>query len=139
MDGTVGVFDVATATLMHTLKGMFKPVRCLAWLPDSWTLACGCDDGMVHLYDGEHGQLIDELTGHAPGWVLSASAAPSGATLATGGSEATVRLWDVATRTCAQTLKGEHSDLVWACAFSPDGARLATGADDKAIALYAVS
>ena len=117
---------------------MFKPVRSLAWLPDSWTLACGCDDGLVHLYDGEHGQLLDELKGHA-GWVLSVAAAPSGATLATGGSEATLRLWDVATRTCAQTLTGEHSDLLWACAFSPDGALLATGADDKAIALYAVS
>jgi WD repeat-containing protein 61 len=117
---------------------MYKPVRSLAWMPDSWTLACACDDGLVHLYDGEHGQLLDELKGHT-GWVLSVAAAPSGATLVTGGSEATLRLWDVATRTCAQTLSGEHTDLLWACAFSPDGSKLATGADDKAIALYAVS
>ena len=33
MDGTVGVFDVASGKLLHTLDGHFKPVRALTFTP----------------------------------------------------------------------------------------------------------
>ena len=77
MDGTVAVFDTATAQLLHTLpvrgrarlrcvdcvsslrvgpdaarepvQGLHMPVRSLAWLPDSATLVVACDDGFVSM------------------------------------------------------------------------------------------
>ena len=43
MDGTVAVFDAATGTALHCLKGHFKPVRDLTFTPGGWVgRAAGC-------------------------------------------------------------------------------------------------
>lgn len=140
MDGTVAVFDAATAALLHSLPGRHLPVRSLAFLADCATLVVACDDGRVALYDAPNGALLEELAGHKPGsWVLAVAARPDGGSFATGGSDGSVRLWDVSTRSLAQALPEAHANLVWGLAFSPDGSRLVSGSDDKSLALFGVS
>jgi WD repeat-containing protein 61 len=43
-DGTVAVFDTVTGVLVGTQEAHSKPVRSLAFMPDSRTLLTACDD-----------------------------------------------------------------------------------------------
>ena len=53
-DGTVKVWEVATAKTLHTLTGHTKPVRGVAWSPDGKFLASGSDDHLIKLWDMFH-------------------------------------------------------------------------------------
>lgn len=136
MDGTVAVFDVESARMLHVLEGHKMPVRSLAFSPDSKTLLTGCDDSNVHMYDAEHAALAAAFTGHAS-WVLSVAWAPDGDSFVTGSSDRGVKVWDVTGRACSQTLT-QHTDSVWGIVFRPDGTRLASCSDDKSICIYDV-
>ena len=50
-DGTVKVWNVATAQTLHTLTGHKKPVRGVTWSPDGKVLASGSDDHSIKLWD----------------------------------------------------------------------------------------
>lgn len=141
MDGTIAIFDVARAKLLHQLEGHFMPVRSLVYSPlDSRVLFSASDDGSVHMYDAEGKSLVGAMSGHAS-WVLSVDASPDGAAIATGSSDRTVKLWDLGMRAAVQTMSN-HGDLVWSVAFRPPGGagvragRLASVSDDKTISLY---
>ncbi|CAA6668932.1 unnamed protein product [Spirodela intermedia] len=128
MDGTIAVFDVARAKLLHQLEGHFMPVRSLVYSPlDSRVLFSASDDSCVHMYDAEGKSLVSAMSGHAS-WVLSVDASPDGAAIATGSSD--------------RTTMSNHGDLVWGVAFRPPGGagvragRLASVSDDKSISLY---
>jgi WD repeat-containing protein 61 len=141
MDGTVAIFDVARAKLLHTLEGHSMPVRSLVFSPiDSRILYTASDDMHIHMYDVESRSMISAFSGHAS-WVLSVDVSPDGAALVTGSSDRTVRLWDLKMRAAVQTMT-DHTDQVWSVAFRPPGGdgvrvgRLASVSDDKSISLY---
>ncbi|WCJ43620.1 WD repeat-containing protein VIP3 [Euphorbia peplus] len=141
MDGTISVFDVERAKLLHHLEGHFMPVRSLVYSPtDPRVLFSGSDDAHVHMYDAEGKSLVTAMSGHSS-WVLSVDASPDGAAIATGSSDRTVRLWDLSMRAAVQTMSN-HSDQVWSVAFRPPSGtgvragRLASVSDDKSISLY---
>ncbi|OMO92949.1 hypothetical protein CCACVL1_06714 [Corchorus capsularis] len=132
--GTISVFDVARAKFLHHLEGHDMPVRSLVFSPepDSRRLYSACDDGHVHIYDGEGKGLIGAMSGHAS-WVLSVDVSPDGEALATGSNDKTVRLWEFKMRAAIHTTSN-HTDQVWAVAFRSDGGgRLASVSDDKSI------
>lgn len=141
MDGTIAVFDVERAKLLHHLEGHFMPVRSLVFSPTTPRLLfTACDDAHVHMYDAEGKSLVGAMSGHAS-WVLSVDASPDGTAIASGSSDRTVRLWDLNMRAAVQTMTG-HTDQVWGVSFRPPGGtgvragRLASVSDDKSISLY---
>lgn len=134
MDGTVCLWDVASAKLLLTLTGHFKPVRALTFTPDSKMLLTACDDMHTHLYDATSGSLIEAFSGHES-WVLGVTVHPTGTSFATCSSDTKVKLWDMQTRACVQTVS-EHTDQVWDVKFREDGLRLATVSDDKSVAVF---
>eukprot|EP00873_Tetraselmis_striata_P004353 jgi/Tetstr1/424617/TSEL_015139.t1 len=134
MDGTVGIFDIGTSTLLHKVTGHSKAVRALDFTPDSTHLLTASDDMHIQLHDTEGGSLIEAFSGHSS-WVLDVSCHPNGSCFASGSSDSTVMLWDLSTRTCAQTV-AQHSDQVWGVAFRGDGQRLASVSDDRSVAVY---
>ncbi len=109
-------------------------VNALAVAPDDETLAAGCAQGAVTLWQVGTGKIRATLRRHS-GDVLGLAFSPDGLTLATTGSDKTVRIWDPATERELLTLTG-HQGSVHAATFSPDGGILATGGHDGVIKLW---
>jgi len=101
------------------------PVQAAAFSPDSATLAIGCNDGTIKLYDAASGTLKHTLPGHKkPIKVLAF--APVGHLLASGADDRAVKFWDPVTATELAPLKGIKG-IIDALAFSPNGTLLLTG------------
>src|SRR5439155_25848198 len=66
--------------------------RGIALSPDGRAIATVHEDGTVKLWDGETGQPLAALRGHAK-VVLGVAFAPDGQTIATAGSDGTVKRW----------------------------------------------
>jgi WD40 repeat protein len=140
MGGCVAVFDTHTRALLHTLPGLSMAVRGLCWggaEGGGSSLAAACDDGHVHVYNGESGQLLADCAGHK-GAALCVSLSPSAASCVSGGADGSLRLWEARSGRCCQALTGEHSEAVWGVAHAPGGAHVASVSDDASIALLAV-
>jgi WD40 repeat protein len=78
-----------------TLKGHTDYVFSVAFSPDSKTLASGCQDGTIKLWDVATGKEQATLTGHKDR-VFSVAFSPDGMLLASGSDDRTITLWDVA-------------------------------------------
>lgn len=69
----VAVWDMGNGgRLLHTagLKGHHKPIRSLAFTPDSKLLLTACDDMHSNLYDVHSGGLIDSFSGEQQHFTL---------------------------------------------------------------------
>jgi WD40 repeat protein len=88
-DGSVSLWDVATARRQAILKGNPGQVWCVAFSPDGKTLACGTSGyenspGEIRLWDMATELLRTSLKGHT-GEIRALAFSPEGNTLATGG------------------------------------------------------
>ena len=96
----------------------------LAFSFDGKTLAEGCGNGAIELWDLATERVIQTLTNHSA-WVSAMAFSSDGKRLASASADHTACLWDVATGRGA-TLRG-HLNEVWALAMAPDGRTVATG------------
>ena len=55
---------------LNTLKGLVKPVRCVAFSPGGKLLAAAGDARVIALYDVSSGDQVANLTGHSA-WIFS--------------------------------------------------------------------
>jgi WD40 repeat protein len=101
-----------------------SPVHSVAVTPDGRTLAAGCHDGTIRLWELATGRPGAPLRGHQ-GVVAALLFTPDGKTLISAGHDRAVTLWDVATGAERRTLRG-HRAAVWALALARDGRRLAS-------------
>ena len=104
-------------------------VTCLAFAHDGKLLAAGETSGIVRLFDGKTGALIQTLEGHRE-WVSGVGFSPDGKTLISASTDTTVRLWDVAAGKLRRTLRGNEAPVT-AFACSPDGRFFATTGEVK--------
>ena len=114
-DGTVGLWNAASATLVATLPGA-SPGRSaslagsVAFSPDGSMLATSHNAGTVSLWSIASKQVVATLPATAGQRVYSLAFSPDGSMLATGsspigaGASGTVELWNVARRTMVTTL-----------------------------------
>jgi WD40 repeat protein len=79
---------------VQTLRGHRDWVFCVAFAPDSRTLASAGREGAVLLWDVPAGRLLATLTPHAKEAGCVAFS-PDGKTLASSGVDGVVQLWDV--------------------------------------------
>ena len=118
---------------MHFLEGHTGRVTCLAWSPDSRTLASGSDDGSIRIWDVQSLKAVSVLEGvhgrgtHGTG-TTSLGYFPDGKSLYSSGYDPTIRIWDVTTLKEIRRLEG-HQDCAVAC-LSADGKVLISASQD---------
>jgi WD40 repeat protein len=101
-------------------------VAAVAFSPDGATLAAGCADGTIRLWDIASGELRRAFSGHV-GVVKRLAFAPDGRTLASQGEDRVLNLWHLATGQRLFSLDAPGQDLN-GLAFSHDGRLLVAGA-----------
>lgn len=82
-NGSVYLFNNSTGRLAHSLQGLIKPVRCVAFSPASKFLAAGGDAKVIALYDVRNGEQVANLMG-SQSWVMSLDWSDSGENLLSG-------------------------------------------------------
>ena len=111
-----------------------KPIRAVAFSPDSLTLATSGDDQSVHTWSAETGAPFDSLRGHKTP-VLALAFTKQGM-LASSSADSSAVLWDMNTDWKLERVIGTSdansplADRVNALRFTPDGQRLATGSGE---------
>jgi WD40 repeat protein len=100
-------------------------VNAVAFAPDGATLAAGCSDGVVRLWEVQSGKLRHTFSGHV-GPVHYLAFAPDGRTLASLGADNALRLWHPGTGQQLFTLAAP-SEALGGLAFSGDGRVLVAG------------
>ena len=104
-------------------------VYAVAFSPDDATLAAGCTDGVIRLWDAASGALRQTFSGHV-GVVSRLAFAPDGRTLASLGEDNVVNLWHLGTGQRFFSLDSQKQDLR-GLAFSRDGRLLVAGSNTR--------
>jgi WD40 repeat protein len=135
-DGACAVclWDLAANKAARTLVGNQHAIYAMAFSPDGKTLAAGCRDGTLALWDVGSGRRL-HVSGHEFA-VLGLAFAPDGKTVASRGDDRALRLWDPTSGKQKERLEvvgqlresaGWDGDSYYrqSIAYSPDGKRLA--------------
>ena len=132
-DATIRTWDLATGKEVACHSPLGCRVTVLAASRSGATLAAGCADGTVRLYEaGRAGTLPDwadapVLAGHVHG-ITAMSFDRSGRFLATASRDGTARIWDLAARSATTVLLPGAAAVV-----SPDGTWRGLGQTDGLI------
>jgi WD40 repeat protein len=116
------LWDAQTLKLVRTLEGHRGVVWCLAFSPDSQTLASGSAGdkfGEVKVWDVTTGRQRHHFDGHA-GLVTRLAFHPHWPWLASGANDGSVHLWDLAAGRSLGLLH-QFAQSVHGLAFRPDG------------------
>ncbi|MFL5653782.1 MAG: WD40 repeat domain-containing protein [Ktedonobacteraceae bacterium] len=137
-DGSVFLWEAATAAQQARLQGHRGMVMCVAWSPDGTRLASGGGgrgSGELFVWDARSGAYRGEplyVLRERSEIVYALAWSPTGAMLIGGGSDGVLRWWDVERGECVQTRQGTVQSLK----ASPDGRRLSSCGDDGAITIW---
>lgn len=106
----------------------------LAVGPEGHTLALGCGDGRIRIYDLTRGKVKSVLEGHRGG-VISLAYSKDGTLLLSTSGDGPVLLWDMEAGTLRHRLQG-HESSVRVVALHPEGLVAAAGGVDGEIRLW---
>lgn len=118
------------------LVGHTSNVNCVAFSPDSRTIASGGSDNVVLLWEVATGKQRAALKGHRD-LVTCVAFSPNGGFLISGDSSGKILHWDLATMQCYATVAA-YSDIdgVRKLAFAPDGTYFASGGSDGTLKFW---
>lgn len=119
-NGSVYIFNNATGRLAHSLSGLVKPVRSVAFSPANKYLAAAGDARLIALYDTQSGEQVASLSGHAS-WIMSLSWNWSGEFLLSGSYDGKAKIWSLERRECVAT-QTESEKCLWAVKWLPKAA-----------------
>ena len=142
-DNTVRIWDVASRSLLKTLRGHGGRVLACALPTDLSYVLSGSHDQRALLWRLEAYEELrvyrsQILSGHRDA-VLGAGFSPDGQRIVSASRDRTAQVWDVETGEVIQRLKEGHDFLVSAGRFFPDGKRILTAAVDNTVRVWNVS
>jgi WD40 repeat protein len=135
-DGTVRLWDTATARLVGSLPPHPGPVRLVAFRGDGGAVLSVGGEGpaLIRPRDGPDRARSPVSLAH-PGGALVAAFRPDGRAVLTAGRDGTARVWDAATgRELGRPM--DHGAPILVAGFSPDGRAALTGGDDRRVRLW---
>lgn len=133
-DGAIVVWDIASGSVVQTLKGGWTPVRALGWGPGG-VLVMGSEEGSVLVWNTEGGVRRKQLSGHTAS-ITAVSLNSDGSVLATASLDKTVRLWKMPSGEPIRTLTLKAAPL--SMTFSPDGKGVIVGTGAGELSWYSV-
>ncbi len=92
--GSIGVWDVKTGTLITMLEGHTGPVECIRFTPDGKRFVSSSGDNTIMIWDAQRLKCIGQLEGHTDS-VLSVSITHDGKGIVSGSEDRTLRLWQM--------------------------------------------
>lgn len=128
-DREVRVWNMATGTGIHLLRGHTSTVRCLK-MSDQNTAISGSRDTTLRIWDLTTGSCKNVLVGHQ---ASVRCLAIHGDLVVSGSYDTTARIWSISEGRCRRTLSG-HFSQIYAIAF--DGKRIATGSLDTSVRIW---
>ncbi|MBW4511122.1 MAG: myosin kinase [Scytonematopsis contorta HA4267-MV1] len=135
-DGTLKLWDVASARVIQTFHGHSGTVNSVSFSPNGKFIASASQDKTVKLWDVTTGKVIKTLNGHSSD-VNSVSFSSDGKVIASASWDETVKLWDAASGKVIKTLNG-HSSVVNSISLSSDGKVMASASFDNTVKLWDV-
>lgn len=117
-------------------------VRAVAFSPDGKSIAAGCEDKLLIVWNLESGEVIHKVNAHAQP-VYDVSYSPDGQTIATCSGNWTeakpgqIKLWKADSLEEITRLEG-HDVAIRSAVFSPDGSKLASVSEDGVIKVWDV-
>ncbi len=123
--------------MLHSLPGLVKPVRVVAFSPAGSLLAAAGDARIIGLYDVQSGEQVANLTGHGS-WITSTDWSHTGEYLLSGALDGKVKVWSIDQKTCVAT-HSETDKGLWSVKWLPKVGRnqgFATAGSNGSIAFY---
>jgi WD40 repeat protein len=111
-----------------------EQVLCIVFSPEGKSLATGCVDGVVRLWNPETGELRRVLPENGDRVTVSAVSA-DGKTLVAGQANGRILVWDTATAQLRAVLNA-HREAVTAVVLTPDGTSLVTCGKDQVVRVW---
>ncbi|MCJ1452644.1 superkiller [Mycoblastus sanguinarius] len=136
-NGGVYLFNNDTGRLFHSLPGLVKPVRAVAFSPGGKLLAAAGDSKVIALYDVSSGEQVANLTGHGA-WIFSLDWSDTGEYLLSGAFDGKAKVWSINQRTCVAT-HTETEKTLWSVKWLPKTGKnegFATAGANKSISFY---
>jgi len=133
-DGTMKVWNVATARVVQTLTGHTQPVLSIALSANGQRLASGSADRTVKVWDLSNSQEVYSFVAHTDN-VRGIALSANGRILVSGSRDRTIKVWDLSTGLEIGTLTG-HTDDVTSVVISSDGRLLVSGSFDQTIKVW---
>lgn len=119
--GTVRIWDLATRTCLHTMKGHETSVLSVDFSRDSSKIASASFDNTARIWDATRGVCLHTLRDNMD--LVFSVAFLADDRLATASNDGAVRIWDAAKGECVKILR-DHDEWLCSLASSPDGRRL---------------
>ncbi|MCJ1256952.1 superkiller [Lignoscripta atroalba] len=136
-NGGVYIFNNDTGRMLHSLPGLVKPVRSVAFSPGGKLLAAAGDARVIALYDVSSGEQVANLTGHGA-WVFSLDWSYTGEYLLSGAFDGKAKVWSIDQRACVAT-HTETEKTLWSVKWLPKTGKnegFATTGANRSISFY---
>ncbi|KAF1810028.1 WD40 repeat protein [Eremomyces bilateralis CBS 781.70] len=136
-NGGVYIFNNESSRMAHSLQGLIKPVRAVAFSPGGKLLAAAGDSKIIGLYDVVSGEQVAILSGHSA-WITSLSWNATGEYLLSGAFDGKSKVWSVPTRACVAT-HAESDKTIWSTRWLPKSGKsemFAVAGAAKSISIY---
>jgi WD40 repeat protein len=125
-DGSVAVWVCNAGVFEPLIEKTGPTARCLAFSPDSRTLALGGDDGAIRLWEAPSWQERAVLRTHTDS-VRNVAFSPDGRRLVSSGQDRRVMVWDAVRGNAIRQIAHAGPSPVQLADFSPDGRTIAIG------------